>query len=193
MKFQHFILGLLLLAPLLSCLTQISLKIQTKDSPQIHERNISSGEYYCRADSSPNNWLILFDRNPNRCDKKGYIQIAAPEGEFLQKKRYENFTGNKKNADKPFLYYYYTEPGGIRYHCFDDLQTGWFEITELKFNREGEVQQIAFTFEIHCIVNGQVEKRASTGSFRHSETSSKLEMTSMTPAVTAVKFLEDTE
>lgn len=67
------------------------------------------------------------------------------------------------------LSFYYTEPDGLRYHCYDDLQSGFFEITDISYNRDGLISRIKFDFEIHCLINGNPEQRAAVGKMAYEE------------------------
>ena len=170
MNFKTICFTILLLSPLVFSTSRMEMKIQPKDSDTIEQRIVTSDSFATRPDSSPSYFLIFFDKDPNNCDQQAYINIAAPTGEFLHKGRYDNISGQQVSGmTQPLLDFYYTEPNGARYPCLDNAQTGFFDITELKFNNEGGISEIGLNFEIHCIVNGQPEKRAVTGTLTHKE------------------------
>jgi hypothetical protein len=172
MDMKLIILVLLAILPLYLGRSQMKLQIQPKDSTDVQERTVDSGSFSARADSSATFFLIFFDKNPDVCDQQAYINVAPPVGQLLQKGRYENISGqDSKTRTQPFVDFYYTEPNGLRYHCLDNDQTGFFEISEVSFNREGEVSKISLSFEIHCVVNGQPEKRAAKGTLSYQEDS----------------------
>src|SRR5689334_4253545 len=138
--FKYFFIGIICLYPFVSTTSKMDLKIQPKDSTTIQERTVTSASFQTRADSSSTSFLIFFDKDPQSCDQQAYINIATNENS-LHKGRYENISGNT-GSSQPFLDFYYTEPNGLRYHCLDNNQTGFFEITELGFNSDREVNEI---------------------------------------------------
>ena len=155
--------------------SRMEMNIQPKDSQKIEERIVTSDLFSTRADSGSTYFLIFFDKDPQSCDQEAYINIAAPSKESLKLGRYDNIQGNDDvSRTGPLLDFYYTEPNGLRYHCIDSIQTGFFEINELEFNREGEVSKLAFKFEIHCLIKGKSEKRAASGNLVYSEVSGKM-------------------
>lgn len=161
---------------------EMTLKIQPKDSQEIQERTVDDASFYVRADSSINYFLIFFDKDPNVCDQQAYINVSAEKGAQLKIGTYEDTVGeDTPGRTKALLDFYYTEPNGLRFHCLDSQQKGVFNIQELQYNDNGEVQKISLDFEIHCIVKGVPEIRGAQGTLKYENNNQR---------VTNLKFLE---
>ena len=153
-----------------SCLSEMQIKIQPKDSETIESREINSNSFNTRADSDSNFFLIFFDKDPQICDQQAYINIAAEKGSVLKPGFYEDAVGSDSDTrSKALLDFYYTEPKGLRFHCLDNLQKGSFTVKEVLYNQINEVKSLNLELEIHCIKDGVVDKRGVKGSLVYDE------------------------
>ncbi len=185
MKYRYKMIKIVMLLVLISKIaskSEMTFKIQPKDSEDIQERIVNDSSFHVRADSNNNYFLIFFDKDPNECDQQAYINVSAEKGSHLKIGNYEETVGeDTPDRTNALLDFYYTEPNGLRFHCLDNQQKGIFSIQELDFNDNGEVKIISIEFEIHCIVKGVIDKRGVKGILKYYQNNSES---------TELKFLE---
>jgi len=151
--------------------SSLSVNIQPKDSETIESRTMDSSNSNVRGEGNFKYFLVFFDQNQQSCSQQGYINIAAPRGNTLKLNEvYNDIVGEDSSSrTKALLNFYYTEPKGLRYHCFDNIQVGSFTISDLFYNHDGDLTKISLSFKLHCVVNGTPEKRGVTGKVTWSE------------------------
>ncbi len=149
--------------------SHISLTIEHKETGESETREMSGRG----GEGDEAYFLVFFDQDPESCDKQAYVNLEPAANDVLKANtKYEYFTGTHEKG-QPFFYFYYTEPAGLRYHCSDDLQTGYFQINTFETNRgDRSIKKIEVEFEIHCVVNGEPEKRKASGVVTYEEDSS---------------------
>ncbi len=117
-----------------------------------------------RGEGNMSYFLVFFSNGTGTC-KMGYINIAAPRGQMLKNGIFNDIVGEDSSSrTKALLSFYYTEPRGSRFHCFDNNQVGDFNISIIEFDNYWQLKNITFTFNVYCVINGQTQKNGASGS-----------------------------
>lgn len=177
LTFVYFFLFIFAMLNSISCRSRMELSIVPKDGSSRQSRSLDSSSTNARGEGNFNYFLLFMDANPYSCDMQGYINVAAPKGQMLQAgKKYDDIVGEDSGyRTKSLLNFYFTEPRGLRFHCFDNLQSGSFTVNELEFNNYGELQKIFLSFELNCVVNGRITNNSVQGTVHWTEDSYNLQ------------------